>query len=94
MPPESHHHFQRKCLANNYFILVSGSILIMLVASGSFTQAGLHIGESRLLRLVLILLRLPWKRFWNEMVLLCFMYALKFQQLLLLSDHFCGSTLI
>jgi len=61
------------------FILVSGSILMILVASGSFTQVGLHIGE---------------RRFWNEMVLLCFMYARKFQQFLLLSDHFCGSTLI
>jgi hypothetical protein len=76
------------------FILVSGSILMILVASVSFTQVGLHIGERRLQRLMLILLQLPWKRFWNEMVLLCFMYARKFQQFLLLSDHFCGSTLI
>lgn len=58
MPLGNHHHFLRKFLVGQIISLVSVKMFIMF-ASESFTQAGLHIGERRMRRLMLLLQRLP-----------------------------------
>ena len=76
MPQENHHLCQRKCTPMKYYFCLSNAKYSKcFVISASFTLGGLHTGERKLPRQMLILQQLLLKIFCRKMVLQSSMYV-------------------